>query len=263
MLVSFVGLAVNLVGILAFNHGHGHGHGHSHGHSHGGCGHSHGPNANMQGVIRNIVLITAGLIFASVVPLVTSSAAILMNRPSVDAERRLREAVEKVESIPGVQACSLAKIWPLDNERFVATLHIRAGTTPGVTISGPTQHHQPHDHIHDLPALTISGPAPHQRNHDHIHDLPALTISGPAPHQPNHDHNHDHEPEERHHPEPNASPLQNAVEDEQVILLKALEIIRASCPELADLCIQVERDGAGGFADFCPCRHARSTLKQI
>nr|UJH94458.1 Cis4 [Starmerella bombicola] len=40
MVISVLGLVVNLVGIFAFNHGHdhGHGHGHEHGHSHG---HSH------------------------------------------------------------------------------------------------------------------------------------------------------------------------------------------------------------------------------
>jgi zinc transporter 5/7 len=42
MLVSVLGLLVNLVGIYAFQHGHGHSHGGmSHGHSHGGGGHSH------------------------------------------------------------------------------------------------------------------------------------------------------------------------------------------------------------------------------
>ncbi|CAG8661247.1 9154_t:CDS:2 [Acaulospora colombiana] len=69
LLVSFVGLIVNLVGIFAFNHGH---HGHSHGsnngnghvpsksrgnlhghyhdnHHHGHHHHDHGDNANMEG----------------------------------------------------------------------------------------------------------------------------------------------------------------------------------------------------------------------
>lgn len=39
LVVSFMGLLVNLVGIYAFNHGGGHGHSHSHGHSHGAKGH--------------------------------------------------------------------------------------------------------------------------------------------------------------------------------------------------------------------------------
>ncbi|XP_024887877.1 zinc transporter 7 [Temnothorax curvispinosus] len=45
IVVSVLGLLVNLVGICAFKHGHAHGHGghgHSHGHSHGGRGGHHG-----------------------------------------------------------------------------------------------------------------------------------------------------------------------------------------------------------------------------
>ena len=47
-IVGFVGLIMNLFGLVLFQgsgdgHGHSHGgHGHSHGHSHGGHGHSHG-----------------------------------------------------------------------------------------------------------------------------------------------------------------------------------------------------------------------------
>ncbi|KAJ3177209.1 hypothetical protein HDU85_005987 [Gaertneriomyces sp. JEL0708] len=45
LVVSVLGLLVNLVGIFAFDHGHAHGHdhghGHSHGHSHSHSGHSH------------------------------------------------------------------------------------------------------------------------------------------------------------------------------------------------------------------------------
>ncbi|KAG2173845.1 hypothetical protein INT43_005265 [Umbelopsis isabellina] len=85
LLVSFVGLLVNLVGIFAFNHGHAHGghdhghghshghdhHGHSHGHDHGhghshGHDHGHGHNANMEagcygvGVFLHILADTLG-----------------------------------------------------------------------------------------------------------------------------------------------------------------------------------------------------------
>lgn len=45
LIVSILGLLVNLVGMYVFHHGHGHGHGmghgHSHSHSHGNHGHSH------------------------------------------------------------------------------------------------------------------------------------------------------------------------------------------------------------------------------
>ncbi len=68
LLVSFLGLIVNLVGILVFNHGHHHGHSHGHGHRHdhnhnhvsymdshnglhGHYHHNHGDNANMEGLL--------------------------------------------------------------------------------------------------------------------------------------------------------------------------------------------------------------------
>ncbi|KAL1922862.1 uncharacterized protein VTP21DRAFT_9238 [Calcarisporiella thermophila] len=79
LLVSTLGLVVNLVGIFAFNHGHAHGHSHGHshghGHDHGHChghhhhghshghhhhGHSHGHNANMQGVFLHVLADTLG-----------------------------------------------------------------------------------------------------------------------------------------------------------------------------------------------------------
>ncbi|KAI5955022.1 MSC2 [Candida jiufengensis] len=41
MVVSVLGLLVNLVGVFAFNHGHSHGHSHGHGHSHSSSSHSH------------------------------------------------------------------------------------------------------------------------------------------------------------------------------------------------------------------------------
>ena len=74
IIVSFLGLLVNLVGIFAFNHGHGgegggHSHGHSHSHSHS---HSHGAgtdehdssdshmNDNMRGIFLHILADTLG-----------------------------------------------------------------------------------------------------------------------------------------------------------------------------------------------------------
>lgn len=74
ILVSVLGLLVNLVGIYAFHHGHGHGHG-GHGHSHGGHGHSHnnhghshdqieaptgGDSAIMRGVFLHVLADTLG-----------------------------------------------------------------------------------------------------------------------------------------------------------------------------------------------------------
>jgi len=87
LLVSFLGLVVNLVGILVFNHGHhhGHSHGHSHGHDctnnngghdhinhkdhnhnhdhskhHGHHHHDHSDNANMKGIYLHVLADTLG-----------------------------------------------------------------------------------------------------------------------------------------------------------------------------------------------------------
>ncbi|KAG2731544.1 hypothetical protein G9P44_005131 [Scheffersomyces stipitis] len=82
IIVSLLGLGVNLVGIFAFNHGHAHGHSHGHSHSHGHnheheSGHSHnhehshgeehedckeegGMNDNMKGIFLHILADTLG-----------------------------------------------------------------------------------------------------------------------------------------------------------------------------------------------------------
>ncbi|PKS07366.1 hypothetical protein jhhlp_005968 [Lomentospora prolificans] len=74
LIVSILGLLVNLVGITSFghHHHHGHDHGHSHGHSHGhendgGCSHSHDhahghshDNENMHGIYLHILADTLG-----------------------------------------------------------------------------------------------------------------------------------------------------------------------------------------------------------
>lgn len=77
IIVSFLGLLVNLVGIFAFNHGHDHSHSHSHGHSHNhGHSHSHeqshdhsdngdlsekaAMNDNMKGIFLHILADTLG-----------------------------------------------------------------------------------------------------------------------------------------------------------------------------------------------------------
>lgn len=76
IIVSILGLLVNLVGIFAFNHGHeghshshggghSHGHSHSHSHSHGACedeesGEDSGMNDNMKGIFLHILADTLG-----------------------------------------------------------------------------------------------------------------------------------------------------------------------------------------------------------
>lgn len=85
--VSSLGLAVNLVGMMAFgHHHHGHDHGHSHGHSHDHShgekhdhGHSHGhdhghdhDNENMRGIYLHVLADTLGSVSVIVSTILTS-----------------------------------------------------------------------------------------------------------------------------------------------------------------------------------------------
>lgn len=86
-IVSSLGLAVNLVGMMAFgHHHHGHDHGHDHSHDHGdshsheghghGCGsHGHGhshDNENMRGIYLHILADTLGSVSVIVSTILTS-----------------------------------------------------------------------------------------------------------------------------------------------------------------------------------------------
>ncbi|KAJ5606628.1 hypothetical protein N7510_009409 [Penicillium lagena] len=122
--VSIAGLAVNLVGIFSFEHGHAH-HGHDHGHDH-----SHG-NENMHGIFLHILADTLGsvavvistvlvhysgwsgydplascfiaiLIFASAVPLVSSTAQTLLLTLPADTEYNVRETLAGNQKVLGV-----------------------------------------------------------------------------------------------------------------------------------------------------------------
>ena len=212
LVVSTIGLLVNLVGIFAFHgaHDHGHGHGHSHGgHSHGdhdhshhdhaqdghnhnhdhdhdhdhhGHGHGHSPSEtpltasaspmkgnkaasdhhhggeNMQGIYLHIMAdalgslavvgstmlvrltgwsgwdplascIIAVLIFASTIPLVTSTTKILLLSLNDDIEYNLRGILSGVPEIRGVVGYTVPKFWLEDIKK-----------EPG--------HHHGHDHGH-------------------------------------------------------------------------------------------------------------------
>lgn len=176
--VSFAGLLVNLVGIFSFEHGHHH-HGHDHGHDH-----SHG-NENMHGIFLHILADTLGsvavvistilvhysgwpgydplascfiaiLIFASAVPLVSSTAKTLLLTLPADTEYNLRETLAGVSTLRGVVGYTVPKFW-LDD-------------TGSSSDQGHSHDHHNHDHSHH-----------HGHSHDH-HD-----------HGHSHDHDHDHE----------------------------------------------------------------------
>lgn len=136
LIVSVLGLIVNLIGIFIFQHGgagHGHSHGgdgHGHGHSHGGGhghGHSHGGSDAqiMKGVFLHILADTLGsvgviisallmqwfgwmiadpicsmciaiLIFISIGSIIMDSGSILMQRQPKELDHKLPECYDKV-----------------------------------------------------------------------------------------------------------------------------------------------------------------------
>ena len=202
LVVSALGLAINLVGIFAFEHGHDHGHGHSHGHSHAGHTHDHGQqpqelhshtpslssaaasptkaatatagshshgSENMQGIYLHIMADALGslavvvstilvrftgwsgfdplascmiaiLIFASAIPLVYSTATILLLSINSDIEYNLRDILAGVSGLRGVVGYAAPKFW-LDSTK---------------NDGGHDHQHQGHSHVH------------HDAAHDHV-----------------------------------------------------------------------------------------------
>ncbi|XP_050737448.1 zinc transporter 5-like isoform X3 [Eriocheir sinensis] len=146
------------------SHGHSHeGGSHSHrrtgSHSHrsnGSHGHSHGHsvNANMQGVFLHIMadtlgsvavivssllidwygwlvadpicsLVLAGLILASVLPLLKESASILILRVPVGAEENIKKCIDKILEIEHVVSCNDPRFWHHAGNVLVATVKVQ------------------------------------------------------------------------------------------------------------------------------------------
>lgn len=148
------------------DHGHSHGeekckgqqNNHSHSHSHGAHGHSHGggSNANMQGVFLHVLADTLGsvfviistlliqnfgwqwvdplcslilsmLILGSVIPLLKTSASVLLqSTPDLLDEKRCEQIINEILHIEGVQGCTDFHCWQLKSDLNVASLHIQA-----------------------------------------------------------------------------------------------------------------------------------------
>lgn len=159
LIVSTLGLAVNLFGMFAMGHhhhhghscGHGHDHAHDHAHAHG---HDHGHHShNMVGLYLHILADTLGsvgviastvlihffhwtgfdpiaslliavLIIASVVPLVVESGRILCLDIGDTGEQAFAHALAHVLEIDGVQGYSYPRIWSLDGTKFVGSIHV-------------------------------------------------------------------------------------------------------------------------------------------
>lgn len=158
LLVSFVGLVVNLVGIFAFNHGHAHGHSHGgHDHHHHGHGHDHGHghSANMQGVFLHILADTLGsvgvivstlliqwfgwtgfdpiaslfiavLIVLSVIPLIKQSGAVLMLELEDNKVYQVEGTLNELGQLDGIASVHQPRFWPNEAETMVGSIHIQA-----------------------------------------------------------------------------------------------------------------------------------------
>ncbi|KAJ9196300.1 hypothetical protein DTO164E3_6356 [Paecilomyces variotii] len=184
LVVSAAGLAVNLVGIMAFDHAH---HGHSHGHDHGHS-HSHA-NENMHGIFLHILADTLGsvavvistilvqlygwpgfdpiascliaiLIFASAIPLVSSTAKTLLLTLPADVEYNLRDTLGGITNLRGVVGYTVPKFW-LDD-----------------TANASHDHDHDHDHDHHDHSHAHGHDHDHDHDHSHSHDQPNPKVLG-------------------------------------------------------------------------------------
>lgn len=241
LVVSGLGLAVNLVGIFAFEHGHAHGHGHSH------AGHDHG-SENMHGIYLHIMADALGslavvvstllvrftgwsgfdplascmiaiLIFASAIPLVYSTATNLLLSLDSDIEYNLRDILAGISGLRGVVGYSVPKFW-LDS-------------------TGKEGDHD-HDHDHD-----------HHDHDQHDHGHSHSNAHG-------HDH-HDHHSHNDHHHDSSAN-QDDAHHANSAAILGVIHVIASQHADIQDvrhrtsqylrtknmnILVQVEREGEG------------------
>jgi zinc transporter 5/7 len=246
--VSVAGLLVNLVGIFSFEHGHHH-HGHDHGHDH-----SHG-NENMHGIFLHILADTLGsvavvistilvhysgwsgydplascfiaiLIFASAVPLVSSTAKTLLLTLPADTEYNVRETLAGVSTLRGVVSYTVPKFW-LDDTSSSSSGHDHA------------HDHSSHggcDHSHDQNPSHSHSHSHHDHSHGHGHD---------HGHSHGHGHNHDHDHAHEHKNQKVLGVIHVVASrgaDLEDVRQRTVNYLREKD---MDIVVQVERDGDG------------------
>ena len=161
LLVAVLGFIVNILGIIAFDHGgmghdHSHGdhdHGHSHDHSHDHGSHKSTGNILMHGMFLHILadtlgsagviistlciqyfgwtwsdpvcsLFLAALIFMSIWPLFTrSGGALLQQTPSV-VQDKISRIYQEVVSLPEVVSVLDTHFWEQASEQYVGTMRV-------------------------------------------------------------------------------------------------------------------------------------------
>ncbi|KAJ1024083.1 hypothetical protein NDA16_002922 [Ustilago loliicola] len=273
LVVSSMGLAVNLFGMWAtgghHHHGHSHGHGHDHGHGHGhDHGHGHGHSHNMMGVYLHVMADTLGsvgviistlligqfgwtgfdpiaslfiafMIVGSVIPLVLESGRILSLEVGEHREEEMNEALDALRSIEGVVSYHSPRFWPKDAETLVGMIRVQV-TWPVAAVTDGHKHehkheHKAHDHKHDH-----SHDHQHDHGHGHLHD---------------HSKNHNHASELSTH-STNGISTSSEVATPEALAKKVENLLKARIHGLESVAVQLEKvgggaaspGGAGGFA---------------
>lgn len=255
LIVSVLGLLVNIYGMLAFDHGHDHSHGH-HDHHHDSDNmrgiylHILGDALGSVGVVISTILVRytgwngwdpiASCIIAIIIglhalPLVKRTAQSLLMALPDDAEYSLRNTLAGVSSLRGVVGYTTPKFW----------------LAPGLENEHDShQHHGDHDHGHDHDHAHSS--------HDHHHG---------HPHSHSHNHSHDHEESVDHghdcdegHPRSHPSSPKRSRTAEKAHVLGIIHIVVSRTADLEqvrrqvttyflerkmDIAVQVEREGDG------------------
>jgi len=163
LLVAVLGLCVNLIGVAAFHDlhgvgddhgGHSHSHGHAHGHDHGHEKEEKSHNSNIFGVYLHIVADALGsvgviistsliiwkgwtiadpicsfcisaLIFVSVIPLLKSSATILLQCTPPEIDEKLEKCFKLVARVEGVVCHSNSHFWRLSKDMVVGSVQVQ------------------------------------------------------------------------------------------------------------------------------------------
>lgn len=262
LIVSSMGLGVNLFGMWAtgghhhHGHGHGHGHGHDHGHGHGhghghDHGHGHGHSHNMMGVYLHVMADTLGsvgviistlligqfgwtgfdpiaslfiafMIVGSVIPLVLESGRILCLEVGEHRETEMIEALDELRTLHGVVSYHSPRFWPKDAETLVGLIRVQV-VWPIAAVGEATAH--PHDHSH-------------HHNHDHSH-----THNHDHDHGHDHSHGHGHSQRSDHASEPsNASATRSALTPE-AIAKNVESLLKSRIHGLESVAVQLEKVG--------------------
>ncbi|KAH3664406.1 hypothetical protein WICMUC_005791 [Wickerhamomyces mucosus] len=192
LIVSILGLVVNLVGIFAFNHGHHHGHSHGGGHSHshgseGGESCEEEENENMKGIFLHILADTLGsagvvlstiliqifktnifdplssifiavMIFFSAVPLIKSSGANLLLTLDDKKDDLIKDLLSQVMNTPGVVSYTTPKFW---KENKLNSSSFDQGISNSVNFNN---HNDGHEKEY------IQSHKGDEEDHDHSHD---------------------------------------------------------------------------------------------